>query len=388
MATYRIVPTIIREESSATPTTTAAVATSGTATAPNLGVTGATPSAPVILEAPIKELEVEMKPAEIKAPFESTMVEMRPAVTETTRPVEFISRPLEFTTARPVEALPAEHRVEGKSTILETKPFKTTQRLESTEHHRHHHYEMATDLIEEEHHPHKKRTIELTPVDTRTIPLEITRAPPPPPPRVETSRVLETPHLGTPVPQLGVPAGVEGPEDLLTLLTRDHRDIDHLFVSWETGVGDRDILKKEIIKRLVSHDFVEREILYPTTRKFAPQFADECLHEHGDITKILDTLNMNSYRKQPGLVMERMNCLIREVRTHVLQEENQLFPYLRAHVTADFWIKEADQARKLKMVGPSRPHPRITPNRPPFSTIAGIAVGMVDKAMEKMSLAH
>jgi len=172
-------------------------------------------------------------------------------------------------------------------------------------------------------------------------------------------------------------------EDFLSFLIKDHREIESMFSWWERAPLDqRDDLKRNIIKKLVQHSFLEREVLYPSTRKLpridSHKIAKEFLDEHHDVELKLDIINSHCCSTDMQLINEHMMSVISETRAHMRHEEEFLFPLLRSAIASDFWIEEGRDINMLLKLAPTRPHP-LTPSRPPLSTVAGIAAGMVDK---------
>jgi hemerythrin superfamily protein len=78
--------------------------------------------------------------------------------------------------------------------------------------------------------------------------------------------------------------------DIISILTRDHREVDELFEQLEAARPDdgetRRRLTDQVIIELVRHSVAEEMYLYPATRKHVPngdEIADKELADHGRV---------------------------------------------------------------------------------------------------------
>lgn len=145
--------------------------------------------------------------------------------------------------------------------------------------------------------------------------------------------------------------------DAITLLTQDHRTVDKLFDRFEQtrDAGERRQLVDNMIEELSIHAAIEEQELYPFMRRVLPQDdpVDEAEHEHAEAKAILAGLS----RLQPDdehfepVATE----LIADVRHHVQEEENELFPQLREAVTEDDLNELGQSLEQARHRAPTKP---------------------------------
>src|SRR6266498_5041874 len=121
-------------------------------------------------------------------------------------------------------------------------------------------------------------------------------------------------------------------EDVVTGLTRDHREVEGMFGQLEASGMDpqkRREIADDVIIELVRHSVAEERYLYPAVPKALPDgdsVADKELTDHAQAEqtmKDLDGLDPTDARFDT-----LVSRLITEIRAHVLDEENSLFPRL------------------------------------------------------------
>ena len=174
----------------------------------------------------------------------------------------------------------------------------------------------------------------------------------------------------------------------ITLLKNDHKTVEQLFKRFEKS-GPRALkTKQDIVERIVRelsiHAAIEEMVLYPAIREAA---------ENGDMDKmVLESLEEHHLVKWVLWELERMSpdderfdakvtVLMENVRHHVAEEENELFPrvnkvYGRAQL-ADL----GEAMENLKKTAPTHPHPR-SPDEPPGNLVAGAGAALVDRALD------
>ena len=171
--------------------------------------------------------------------------------------------------------------------------------------------------------------------------------------------------------------------DGIDVLKEDHRTVEGLFGRLESAI-DQDTLDK-VVKELSVHAVVEEQILYPALRKELGEgdaLAEHAIDEHQQVKEILAALEKQGADgpETPALLAE----LMANVREHVREEENQVFPALRASVSAEALAAMAQAIHSAKKAAPTRPHPHA-PNTPPGNVIAGAPTALLDKARDKIS---
>lgn len=184
--------------------------------------------------------------------------------------------------------------------------------------------------------------------------------------------------------------------DAISLLTRDHREVEQLFKQFEKLTDRAARSKKKIvlkvIRELAIHAAVEEMLFYPAVRtaglkadtRKGEEAADtvlESLEEHHIVKWTLSELE----KLEPGAERfeAKMKVLMENVRHHVEEEENELFPNVRRLLGAKALEELGARMEKAKKLAPTRPHPRA-PDSPPGNFVAGTMAAMMDKGKDLM----
>jgi hemerythrin superfamily protein len=117
----------------------------------------------------------------------------------------------------------------------------------------------------------------------------------------------------------------------IQMLKDDHRTVDELFKRYE-GAGEGAVEEKRqirdrVIKELSVHAYIEEEVFYPATKEARQETEDmvqEAYQEHAQAKQALGQLaTLEPDDPQFDSVMQQ---LIADVRHHVDEEENEMFP--------------------------------------------------------------
>src|ERR1700678_2152085 len=119
--------------------------------------------------------------------------------------------------------------------------------------------------------------------------------------------------------------------DAIALLQADHRSVEKLFKEFE-GAGDRAFATKakvvsEIIRELSVHAEIEELLFYPAASNAAAQTKSmvlEALEEHLGAKRLL--ADLEKMEATDERFDAKMTVLIEQVRHHVSEEEDDLFP--------------------------------------------------------------
>jgi len=124
----------------------------------------------------------------------------------------------------------------------------------------------------------------------------------------------------------------------LELLKRDHQQVDKLFKQFEDiKEGAEDSAKEELVTQicdaLTVHAAIEEAIFYPAARQALPQeqgqdLLDEAAVEHQTLKDIIGRLE--AAPAGDPLYDAGVKVLSEYVKHHVREEENELFPKVRA----------------------------------------------------------
>ena len=171
----------------------------------------------------------------------------------------------------------------------------------------------------------------------------------------------------------------------ISVLKQDHSNVEELFHRFEGLSGDalkeKARIRDKVIEHLSVHGELEEQVLYPAIRAKMPDEQDlvlEALEEHHMMKVALSELE----KVQPG--HERFDAkftvLMENVRHHVQEEEDDLFPKVRDGFTNEELNDLGRQMEELRPNVPTRPHP-LSPDQPPFNTLIGMPVAIIDKAI-------
>jgi hemerythrin superfamily protein len=177
-----------------------------------------------------------------------------------------------------------------------------------------------------------------------------------------------------------------GPEDVITLLVRDHREVEDFFRELECGAaepGHRAELVRAATVALVRHSVAEERFLYPAVREHIDAGAvDRALAEHAEAERLMKRLE--ALRPTDAAFEPLLAQLIGHVREHFAKEEDDLFAALRERCPRDTLSALGDKVRFAeRMVSASTPAGTHDP--PPSHTAFPAGVGMVDRVRDAMT---
>lgn len=172
--------------------------------------------------------------------------------------------------------------------------------------------------------------------------------------------------------------------NVITLLEKDHQEVDELFrrVNLSAKPESIDELTKQIVHDLSVHAAVEEQFVYPLLRAKVDggnAMADEAIDEHQQAKRLLaDLEKLDAGSAEHGEVME---ALIETIRHHVEEEEADVLPKLRDAVDASTLDKMGDLVEQAKKVVPTHPHP-LVPGTATAQLVAGPWAATVDKVRD------
>lgn len=130
---------------------------------------------------------------------------------------------------------------------------------------------------------------------------------------------------------------MNSPEDLISVLTEDHRDIQQLITELEYLL-DFERLRRSVtelmIAEMVRHAVAEEAYLYPVARARLPQgrlVVEQEIAGHEELEQILRQLGRpDQTRAEFSFHLSRLNAV---ARPHTQAEEDELFPLLARHLS-------------------------------------------------------
>ena len=176
-------------------------------------------------------------------------------------------------------------------------------------------------------------------------------------------------------------------QDVVGVLTHDHREVEELFADIEVTTDAKKLreLTDQATAELIRHADAEEQYLYPAVRQHVPggdALVDKEIEDHNTVEEALKTLEkMDTSDPQFMTTFRQMS---NEVRAHIKEEEEELFPQLREHATTDQLRELGDKTQNAKKMAPTRPHPS-SPDTPPLNKILGAGVGLIDRIRDKLS---
>jgi hemerythrin superfamily protein len=175
--------------------------------------------------------------------------------------------------------------------------------------------------------------------------------------------------------------------DVVGVLTHDHREVEELFAKIEATTDAEELrdLTDQVIIELIRHSVAEEQYLYPAVREHVPggdALADKEIEDHNTVEEALKKLE--SMDTSDPEFMTTFREMSSEVRQHVKEEEEELFPQLREYATGDQLRELGDKTQTAKKMSPTRPHPSA-PDTPPLNKLLGPGVGLVDRARDKLT---
>lgn len=176
-------------------------------------------------------------------------------------------------------------------------------------------------------------------------------------------------------------------QDVVEVLEHDHREVEDLFdrIERTTDASQLRELTDQVITELVRHSVAEEQYLYPVARERIPDgdaLVDQEIADHNEAEEALKALE--DFDTSDPQFMTTFRQMSTDVRSHVKEEEEDLFPKLRQHATADELRELGEKVQRAKKLAPTRPHPSA-PDTPPLNKVLGPGVGLVDRVRDKLT---
>lgn len=174
--------------------------------------------------------------------------------------------------------------------------------------------------------------------------------------------------------------------DALELIAADHRKVEDLFSRFEqaTDAQIRTEIVHAVVHELAVHGEVEELVFYPRLREAVPDgndLVEEALHEHVEMKETLNALD--GMTADDDGFDERMRELMDEMRHHVQEEENDIFPKVRDAISNHDLREMGERMQRAKLMVPTRPHPKA-PTSPVGKTLGAPVLGLVDRVRDAL----
>ncbi|WNG41222.1 hemerythrin domain-containing protein [Archangium violaceum] len=180
--------------------------------------------------------------------------------------------------------------------------------------------------------------------------------------------------------------------DAIALLKADHKTVETLFRKFEQAGRNARKLKRKLVDQMVRelaiHAVIEEQVLYPSVRARAEALEEdvlEALEEHHVVKWLLKELE--DLPPEAERFDAKVKVLMENVRTHVKEEENGLFPQVRKAFSPQELRDMAEALTLAKRASPTRPHPRA-PDTPPGNLVAGAVSAVLDMGKDAIRAAR
>jgi|tagenome__1003787_1003787.scaffolds.fasta_scaffold20441420_2 hemerythrin-like domain-containing protein len=176
-------------------------------------------------------------------------------------------------------------------------------------------------------------------------------------------------------------------DDLISVLTQDHREMKQLFTELghlSGGESLRRTLTDQLIVEMVRHSVAEESYLYPVAVERLPRgdlLTDTSLADHYQIEDILRRLEAPDIPDDEFALL--LSWLINDTRRHLDDEEERIFPLLAEHVSEEELIELGKKAQQSKAQAPSRVSHKVD-GRPLLQMILESGAGLVQRARDHL----
>ncbi len=146
----------------------------------------------------------------------------------------------------------------------------------------------------------------------------------------------------------------------VTLLKDDHKTVEDLFKRYEQAgdgaVQEKREIRDRIVKELSIHAYIEEQVFYPATREARQEteaMVEEAYEEHSKVKKALQELS--ALEPDAPQFDNLFTELIRDVRHHVDEEENEMFPKVSEVLSSKELADLGDRLQEAKKEAPDMP---------------------------------
>jgi hemerythrin superfamily protein len=179
--------------------------------------------------------------------------------------------------------------------------------------------------------------------------------------------------------------------DVIEILMHDHREVEHLFSQLESlrgANGDaerarRKQLVDKVTLELVRHSVAEEAEVYPAVKdKLGEAEAERAKREHAEAEETMKRLE--ALQPDNPAFDNELGTLMLEVRSHVAEEEGEIFPQMREAFSSEELAELGAKVEAVKRLAPTRPHPSA-PDGPPGDKVVGPIVGLFDRMRDAVA---
>lgn len=184
--------------------------------------------------------------------------------------------------------------------------------------------------------------------------------------------------------------------DAITLLRADHERVLGMLdtlgsgLTSPPGAGDERLrARKDLVTELVvaesQHEAVEEQYFWPMVRDRVSGGAELVDHAVGQEDAAKEVLDALDHADPNTAEFEALvTRIVTDGREHIRYEQDEVWPRVRAVLTAEELDDLGEKLAKAKNLAPTRPHPSA-PSGAGAQKSAGPVAGMVDKLRDMVS---
>ncbi|KAG2202734.1 hypothetical protein INT47_004758 [Mucor saturninus] len=178
-------------------------------------------------------------------------------------------------------------------------------------------------------------------------------------------------------------------ENVIDLIIADHREAESLYDKYKatTDQDEKQLIANNLVKVLVKHDECEQLLVYPLLREKiggerGEQLYERSLKEHQDHRELLYDVKCTSLKTDPEFDA-KLQKAIDSVFHHVKEEEEEVLPLLREHVTEDELRYVGTSFKAHKPLTATRPHPSAPAQGYP-AALANVVLKPIDMVRDML----
>jgi hemerythrin-like domain-containing protein len=165
--------------------------------------------------------------------------------------------------------------------------------------------------------------------------------------------------------------------------------VEQLFQRFDQAQGEqRREIAERIIRELAIHSEVEKLHLYPrlceSLGEEGQKLSEHSLEEHQEIEEVLAELDHSLGDAATQPFAARMQAVMRDVKQHVKEEENEIFPKLRRALELARLDEIGERMEQARGKVPTHPHPSA-PNEGLAHEVMGRAAGIIDRVRDRIA---
>lgn len=176
-------------------------------------------------------------------------------------------------------------------------------------------------------------------------------------------------------------------QDVVDILTDDHHAMLDLvdIIKQATDAKTRRDTADTVIAEVMRHSVAEEMFVYPPMEKYLPNGTEEVEHDKQEHDGLVETMKRLEDVDAAGQAfMDLIHEFESQLRHHASDEEDEQFPKLRKHISAEELRDMGEKVENAKRIAPTRPHPNV-PHSELFHKTVGPGVGMVDRLRDKLT---